>query len=115
MQPSDCSLDPLLTHQAYEIHFSQPELECMWPNQTSSTLSQGSDRTTPKGQAGQKRPPCRPKGRSLAAADAEIVECMHRLFRLERAATSPTAAAWTIIGRDGSGARGSGTPDSKVR
>jgi hypothetical protein len=50
---------------------------------------------------------------SYAKADAPIIAKMHDLVQRgdER---SPTSAAWNLIGKDGAGAKGASTPDSKV-
>jgi hypothetical protein len=56
----------------------------------------------------------RPKGTGFSGADASIIEEMYGLIKTH-SASSPTAAAWKVIGRDGARASGSGTPESKVR
>lgn len=56
----------------------------------------------------------RPKGTSLAKADTALAESMNTMVAAGDA-PSPTAAAWSLIGRNGSGANGTGTPDAKVK
>jgi hypothetical protein len=56
--------------------------------------------------------PQRPPGTGLAAKDKPLVARMQKL--ISENAISPTAAAWEVVGADGKGASGGGTPDSKV-
>ncbi|MER8564274.1 hypothetical protein NKH85_04880 [Mesorhizobium sp. M0924] len=58
--------------------------------------------------------PHRPAGRSLEVADAALVKQMKEMVARGEA-PSPTAAAWKLIGKDGKGAQGSGSPESKVQ
>jgi hypothetical protein len=53
----------------------------------------------------------RPPDTSMAKADAAHLESMSKLVK---EGMTPTAAAEKIVGKDGSGAYGSGTPQSKV-
>ena len=55
----------------------------------------------------------RPPSSGFAEADAPIVEKMRELIESGNC-TSVTQAAWQVIGRDGSGAKGNGSPESKV-
>jgi len=55
----------------------------------------------------------RPIGTSYQELDKPLVKQMHELQRTGRA-KSPTDAAWKVIGRDGQGAEGIGTPESKI-
>lgn len=64
--------------------------------------------------SGKAKAPGRPKGTSHDKADGPLVEKMRALVASGSAA-SLTAAAKEIVGRDGSGAAGSGTLESKVR
>lgn len=62
--------------------------------------------------AKEKREPRRPKGTGFKNHDAPLLAQMARLYPGK--CSSPTEAAWKVVGRDGSGAKGSGTPNSKV-
>jgi hypothetical protein len=81
-----------------EIEFNRPDLLELYPAPPAPSTH------TSKG---------RPAGRSYAKADAPLVIRMQELIASGHFA-SPSAAAWEVIGRDGKGAIGKGTPDSKV-
>jgi hypothetical protein len=55
----------------------------------------------------------RPKGTGLEAADESVITKILKLIAEKR--ISDTAATWEVIGRDGAGALGSGSPESKVK
>jgi hypothetical protein len=55
----------------------------------------------------------RPKGTGFAKMDGAVVSAM--LKSSDENGCSLTDAAWRIIGRDGSGAAGAGTPEAKVK
>ena len=55
----------------------------------------------------------RPRGTGFQKADAPLIAKMRE--HVLNGCRSPTAAAWKIIGRDGLGAPGTASPESKVR
>jgi hypothetical protein len=57
--------------------------------------------------------PHRPAGTTKERADAPFLERM-RVF-VEQEGLSPTAAAWRVVEKDGSGVSGNALPESKVR
>lgn len=56
--------------------------------------------------------PHRPAGTTMEKADAPFVERMRVL--VEQEGLNPTAAAWKIVKKDGTGIRGNASPESKV-
>jgi hypothetical protein len=56
--------------------------------------------------------PHRPAGTTMEKADAPFVERMRVL--VEQEGLNPSAAAWKLVKKDGTGIRGNASPDSKV-
>jgi hypothetical protein len=80
-----------------DLAVSERHMDSMWPREEFPQKKTG-----------------RPKGTGLAGADAPLIEKMHKLIQAGKA-TSPTKAAWEVMGRDGSGASGAGAPESKAK
>jgi hypothetical protein len=105
-KPAPGTLDPLLSYQAFGITFASADVRSLWSFGPPDNLP------APIGSAPRLRG--RPRGRSLESADERVLQQMERLLGAHEAG-SPTEAAWSVIGRDGKGARGAGEPESKVR
>lgn len=104
-----------------EIDFEAGTLALSTATLSGLALTQGDfDRVWPEKRSGQDLLDAlpqpknhRPAGTGLQAADADLIKQMHKLLS-NKIASSPTQAAWTVAKRDGSGASGSGSPESKV-
>jgi len=80
-------------------HLVPPSLAAMLKSPASSSVQQSRGRT---------------RGTSFAKADRPLAERMNAMVTSGEA-SSPSAAAWKLIGRDGAGAEGRGEPEAKVK
>jgi len=80
-------------------HLVPPSLAAMLKSPASSSVQQSRGRT---------------RGTSFAKADRPLAERMNAMVTSGEA-SSRSAAAWKLIGRDGEGAEGRGEPEAKVK
>jgi hypothetical protein len=93
-----------------DLSLSGDDVRRLWPVEADQSGTES--KTVADDAAAQvAKPGGRPIGTGYEISDAPIVNQMKMLAAKGK---SPTAAAWSIIGRDGKGAEGNGRPESKV-
>src|SRR4051812_38236976 len=81
-------------HYAFGVHLPRKEVRRIWPTSPSPDLKSSRGR---------------PRKTGYADMDEPLMADILRLIETKEC-TSPTQAAWKVVGRDGKGAHGNGTP-----
>jgi hypothetical protein len=100
---------PYGIHKASGLVVSKRHLYSIWPGSAALDRDPGSIAAVEK----KASKPHRPAGTTKEKADAPLLERM-RVF-VEQEGLSPTAAAWKVVEKDGSGVSGNALPESKIR